>query len=613
MSWCLKIRNPNTGKYEVLDGFSDDFAEAITSPLFNRTSIKRARSLPLVGTYTRQIERLFGNPADLQVQEVTNVLPAIIEVFGHDMQKGRVRLKKSQKHGKVRLYFEDAVALLGDCTDLKFSEFIDDLRCIECEGLVPNFITICLPEGVTGLGATVFDNATMEVVEDPDFPERTCIKIIQVDVNLPFEINLTNVPITVVGILTTNGIDSRCLIDHMNDVMAQDPLTQDYAFVPIYAPNAYSGNNPGWSCWINYYNNGSFQGNDFHQSFQDSITDPYQGTQNAISPFVYARYVHDQIEQKTGYKLKGGIFDHPDMPYLKFFNNRLLDDIQQTTLSLTDPETNLVIDVEQPYNYFQRCFNLGQHLPDISIGTYLIGLANLTGQAIVIDDRKKCIQFFNLKDQLKGKARNWSDYLTSEIEACFDDFTDYCFDYSRDSSDAGSELDQLKKYATGDGETQPITTSLSTLYDLPSSIDKNDLTRLWNTPRYLGSASTTGFDLGDNDFAAQMFFCRPDNLDSNGQPYPFGTHEGNSLSLDYDGEKGLYKQLWRPWIEMLLKSRPFRLTFELPADEYLSFVANNSMDKINVFGTQLFADQIKSIVRQGCKTVSISGTFRKIC
>jgi len=277
-----------------------------------------------------------------------------------------------------------------------------------------------------------------------------------------------------------------CMTKFLNNNLA-NAASEDYVFPVIENQQAYDYNDlsVSYSCYINYYYNGQYQ-------LSGDPLDPNEiGTNFAypISPQVKLSYVKRCIEENTGYKIKGDFWDIPEVKNLLFYNNVLLDEQklldQVITTGVIDP-----VQIDVPVNGYNFCFDLGDHLPNITVKQFFDFLQKKFGVVFKFDKFQKCITFTPFKSVLvQPLGIDLSDLVCSVGPKCTNSGQDG-FKLSHGKSiDKKIVKGAFDDFIVGNGKNE-IKTGFSSLNHF-IGLDKNVDDREWKTPCVLNVATTS--------------------------------------------------------------------------------------------------------------------------
>lgn len=334
------------------------------------------------------------------------------------------------------------------------------------------------------------------------------------------------------------GIDfgSIALPTNYNNTLTNTYQNGGFVFPCIWSPEFYQNPPEGFNGKINEYNNGY--------------------TTGPKVPMFFVRYILEQIASLTGFVFS---FDTPEI------NNWIIYNIQ----SLDSLGTIL------PQN----------HLPDLTVGQFLLEFAKLTNSALFFDVPNRTLQFKTRKSVYQSECTlDWSKkaspikgkipFGSSGLELLF----------TEDSDDGVTKLMPLESYlSTGANEDitkiETVWSTLPTVNGLPYTLQQ-------------------GITVGQNDKTFSPRLLQWSGL-QNG--VPLAKAETNSLELFWTTNNGLFKRYYQE--EEWLNQNTFIIP---PVTLYLteSDLAQWTPDqKVHINGVNYLFDQIECPLHnlsQGC-------------
>lgn len=312
-----------------------------------------------------------------------------------------------------------------------------------------------------------------------------------------------------------------------------------YALPTIRWYSFYSADNPSYISYVNLWLDGETRQNTPHTEKE---------WEHTWVPFVLLKYIINQIQAQISDQVTdfaGTFYEREDIQSLLLFNNRSLDELEQETYE----------DGLKWLNRFQSTINLNQHVPEITAYELLTKFMGSFALHFRIEGKQ---WIFRLnREQITQQPIDWTTRAEPEYSAEFNTESGFIIKYDPNSSEGYEDNTQLEDLQVGDGETE-IVLPFSTLNMKGDELSDSFFTS-WKVPivNMPGSSPVDGF--GENPFGFRLFFYRGLQLDSEGSEYPFGQHDTTNyqgteiaeLSLALEGEKGLYNQCFKGYLELL--------------------------------------------------------------
>lgn len=180
---------------------------------------------------------------------------------------------------------------------------------------------------------------------------------------------------------------------HLNDVFFGAPNDFDYAFFPVRNVNAITTSTdearPDYDRLIN-------------KVYFDVVNDRFIN-RGQFCPFPYLHYILKKAVEHVGWRIEGDILTDANFMKITILNFTSIDWAYIV-------KTGAVIDHEP---YASITFNLHDHLPDITIGEFLIAIKNKFGLHLSFDSLHKKITVTLMDDVVSGTAKD----LTSKASA----------------------------------------------------------------------------------------------------------------------------------------------------------------------------------------------------
>lgn len=405
----------------------------------------------------------------------------------------------------------------------------------------------------------------------------------------------------VLGGQRTLGTSFSDVIAYYEDVITGTSDDYDFAIFPIRNESFYDGTNfetyhQSDIKYINYYNNG----------FVISPTMP-----ESHVPFPYLGYVIDQIFSEHGFTIDKNLYrSDPDLKKLVIYNTYSWDSWETAGGGVYNRGPSLNIDLSKNV----PDVNINDFLKNLT-KLFAIGIfPEIVNRKVTIkrykdiildhtytDWSKDVFPIYNVSDEvldgyeLRFKADNQDEYYEQYVFE-IDNYNlkdpvstllqlpssgnenndirlvrEYNAFYVWDIQDPYSPLGlwrflcfNLVNYKSGEGEFENET-DFSTLCTYPHLDDSHSSApRQWLTPitKQVGNSDSIG-DFKDNDFSPRLLFYRGMYLDGNGNNYPLGTYDvydylknkRGDLALRWDGDYGLYENLWKEYLHWYIYVR----------------------------------------------------------
>lgn len=349
-------------------------------------------------------------------------------------------------------------------------------------------------------------------------------------------------------------------IAHLDAIVAS-PGT--HVFPTIYAPDLYDGNVADYEGYINYYNTSGDYG----------TNDDYFSTDSWKYPIVPMMFLKSAVEKAMALvgvsTVQGDFFNDSDIQKLIVYNQKTLD-------QNINPQ-NFVIDADQlydnqlfnPWNGWKSTYNLGDHLPNVSVYEFM----NRLGSTFPLITRiRNGVAKINSVNALLGqKPTDLTDYITENFAKEYSEATGYKLTYDRQDEDVLSDTDLLDlQDGNDDDDLVEIEAGFFSLYNKTAVNVEGTTERFWLLPQETGQCtSDLAETVADIPFKLLWYFgLQDDNVDND---YPFASffpenYDGTSVgaySLQWDGTEGLYAKWWSKLIK-LLQSDIVEITLYLP-------------------------------------------------
>lgn len=393
----------------------------------------------------------------------------------------------------------------------------------------------------------------------------------------------------------TNG---HRLAAYMNSAMAGTGDTR-ICFSPLYFENLYSDITYDWYPVANYWDGTQFL------SEKDSKQVP-------IIPMPYFKFVIENIFLKLGYKITGQFFSDPELAKIVFFSAKPADYVQPVMYRQLDNSTTIT-----NTNVYADVIPLAEQLPSLSISKMISMHRNTFAAYYIFNNEEKTIKIGLLKSVLeKSNYIDWENKSLQKQTVRPLKETGVTLKYSNDSNDLaikelvpsidgyniktsvvnvfdlpdfGNEMKDLR-LVTSINSYYYVTYELIgsqykwnwyfhslNLYDYvykggSLQIDSGNSLHLMKNislvpmPYFNQAATSIPYNQPSLSFSNRLMFFRGVKtleLVAPGVPIYFTTpsitREADSTekySMQWEGEKGLYEQFYKAWLNFLTNAVP---------------------------------------------------------
>jgi hypothetical protein len=338
---------------------------------------------------------------------------------------------------------------------------------------------------------------------------------------------------------------------HIEDVQAG--LDTTHAFPVIYAPNFYDKDNDAWKEYINY--------TDRNSDLILTTRKVSEKAEHTLVPMPSVRTVFEYIFDAAGsVPISGSFFSDSDINKLIVYNNRSID----TILTKTDfiLERNIANINERRYIGYLGKYYLEDHLPDLTFREFVQKFSTMF--PIVMQLRYNSLEIDTVKALLSNTTIDLTDYTLKDWTKKHTQYSGYELTYERFQTPE-EDTDYLQDFSGGttDDDILRHKSEFFTHYfiDITDQIstDEQGLNgRLWRVPidSFEGSSLPGN---SNSEIDLRLLFNFGQQADDEGNLYPYASFlpqnlNGTSVgeySLEWDGEKGLYLQNWKEYIELL--------------------------------------------------------------
>ena len=326
--------------------------------------------------------------------------------------------------------------------------------------------------------------------------------------------------------------------------------TAKHVFFPVYNPDFYGTKNDDYVGYQNYYHGGSFATN--------GATNKYTKT-----PFIYALYVLEECFKLMGYpQISGDILTDEDAQRQTVFNTNSLDELDGSGL-----------------NVMQTTFNYSEHLPDVSIDTFVIDTCLTLGVVPLFDAKAKAVELVSFTDYFTDKtAKDWIDKVSEENEITPNEYDGVNFVMATDSKDKALEQNaDWLEYKVGNGKEE-MKINASPLQ--VEQIEDPENTKTWTIPQASMAGNSPAFEQVNRNKALRFIYFKGNPNDSQANPYPQGHWQGVNVDLRWEGINGLVAQRFQKWVDF--KAQAEMVSFEADI-ELLDLLNFSFKDKLMAY------------------------------
>jgi hypothetical protein len=311
-----------------------------------------------------------------------------------------------------------------------------------------------------------------------------------------------------------NGVSLQSL-DLGTDTLDLVTTNENYALFPVENQGFWGDKNPSHNKYVNYFNTSGVFLN-------------YSST-NVVTPFPYLVYIIRRVFQHFGYYVTGDILDDPEINKLVVYNN---------------------------YALSSTAITFNNHVPDMTVGEFLIAIKNLLGWGYIFNPTDKSVRIITLNEVLENQT--YKDH-TSKAEPTYqlelNEYNGFKLTQELDSGDEAYKLesDSWATYKVGNGgEEKPTKASTILCRTIEDSVNT---ARDWTVPVVNQKGTSSDFDLGTNKFSLRLLFYNGLQEDSLSNDYPQGSFATSALSLRWSGSTGLYNTYFKNWLDFLAETK----------------------------------------------------------
>ena len=353
--------------------------------------------------------------------------------------------------------------------------------------------------------------------------------------------------------------------NHLADVLAS-PTT--HVFPTMRMPDLYDENNEDYIGLVNVTdeNSGEYELNEL----------VVFGTNRWPHTLIAMPFLHAILQQSflalSIDTLIGDLVEDSELRKLILYSNRTLD-------HNISPE-NFIIDQENitdplTWNGFPESYNLASQLPDLTLYEFILAIQSLIPFLIQVEGGK--VRLDTIQSYLNQQAEDFTARIEPSYDLEIPEYDSFSLDYDR-QEEAVLEAEQLLKIAAAIGveNTLEITSSYFSLYTRRTTFSS----RGFSIPitKDKGYSALAGID---EDTPLKMLIYHGLQPDSAGNTYPFASHSNTNhvfqqvanLSLDFQGQHGLYENYWKDYIKLLVNGETITLNMRLSLADILSIKA----------------------------------------
>lgn len=321
--------------------------------------------------------------------------------------------------------------------------------------------------------------------------------------------------------------NQSALIAHANSVMSS-PLTADYLFLPVRNAQWYDGTQPDWGGYVNDYDAqaGSFIAN------ADSSGARWR---NSLVPFPRVRYLLQQAFAHLGLLDLTDYSTLPGLESLALWNNQSLD----------------AADGFQTWNYGANQINLGNHVPDWTVGDLLRYLRRLMNLGVYVDFISRTVQLAPRLAVRPATPQDWRDRCLQggSITRLAESESGRTYTWVEDGEDAFfTTTAQLREKTTLNGARQ-VLVAAPPLQQAPQQTYPHQSGAIWSVP-FIAQVGRTvldevaGAEANPRTIVWRGFSSITDP--GTGQPSPTNTYPlGSATTVANSGQVvGDYTFLW---------------------------------------------------------------------
>jgi hypothetical protein len=296
------------------------------------------------------------------------------------------------------------------------------------------------------------------------------------------------------------------------------PSTDEYVLAPVRNPVFFDDKNPAFKSGVlNYYVDGAFP----------------TGAGYPLAPMPYLVPVLRKVMAHFGWSVAGPWLDDAEIQTLVIYSDRVL---------ATDA-TEVV---------------LARHVPDISVGQFLLGLQNLPCLGLDFNAQRRVLTIRPLRDVVAAARTAYVDRTGTKRKSTPNTTNGFLLQQAPDTED---DLDKRldvgwQQMRVGAG-AEIIECLAGSLHQVEAE-DPLVKGRTWLLPTLEATGAGPEYEMGDEiRVGLRLLFYRGLQEDSAGNDYPLASREAVNLngasvgkySLSWGGPKGLYAKWHQPWLD----------------------------------------------------------------
>lgn len=518
-----------------------------TNPIFDQEGVARGYSFPFTvpADPGNLLELGFRNRLDVRQGNIKE--EAKLALGGVQVDKGVVQVTGASANNLELVFKNIPRDILDQMDDIRINELLDTIP-IPYTGAVEWIINFPTGKGFYQIQIddhfyqdsrdilleTIVQEMQLAINADyPSFAFWTPFEPHQIKLNIGLYPNV-NIPFqSIVGI----ELDSSSTISQDKHQSFQDFITglvstprEDVFFPVVYAPNFYGSQNPAFQNYLNYYHGGGFIDN-------TGMTE--KAWEHTWVPFIRIPYILNKIAEALGYDGWGGdTWELQDFQELGLYTGYALDELVLDDFGFGP----------RWYNRYLQQIKLNDLVPDVTAREFLgyLGFMNF-----YIDIDGKTLLLKNRVSPLRQPPIDWTRLSDPEYSIALADKEGFQLKYEELDEEVVKNTMQLQPY--GDGNNIMEFPFFPLYY-----LDWYDNITASNWRILQTSSEGSSPETGKKDIGIRMVFDRGYVNDLADIPYFFGAVtvddiEGNllgTLSLQLDGEYGIYNQLWKGFIEL---------------------------------------------------------------
>lgn len=336
--------------------------------------------------------------------------------------------------------------------------------------------------------------------------------------------------------------------------------TRNHAFPVVYNPDFYEDENPDYYGYLNYYHGGTYSANPGGQRKYSRV------------PMVFAMHVLTKIVQNAGYYgVTGPAASDTRLLRALVINNRSIDAGTEA---------------------FEPTVVLNQHMPDISVGAFLIDICVCFGLYLKTNPLTGWVELHYLRTPFQVQTYlDWQRkaYAAYKIEP--NDFAGIEFAMAEPENDTlFDNKPAWLRYAI-DGTAQKVETECVPI--LTETLEDTDTAKTWTVGTMRSQGRSPMYpDLGDADTGLRLGFYQVVN-DSGGNPYPQITDTYDGLTLRFEGSGGIVENFYTEYVDFLREAERVTRNVRLTLPEFRTFDFAN---KVMIDRLKFFVDRFQASV-----------------